>query len=187
MKALICYDGSLDAQAAIDGAARVLAGGEVTVLVIWETLLETMTRTSAMSMSYGLIGPSEDDGTDTTLKQNAYDLAADGARRATAAGLSAHPRIADQRESVAAEILAVAEEESSDVVVLGTRGRGGIRSLVLGSVSTALLHHAGCPVLVIPSPSLIEARRKWAEPAQLVPGPTPESDNGTDRHGSHSR
>ncbi len=167
---LLCYDGSADAQAAIDRAGLLMAGGEATVLVIWETILETMTRHGSLGMGMGMIGSYGGDGADGAIKQAALDTAADGAKRATAAGLVAQPRVVNRDDDIAAVILAEAADLDAGVIVLGTRGLGGVKSLMLGSVSHAVLHHADRAVLVVPSPRLAEQRHHWAEHAKVTAG-----------------
>jgi nucleotide-binding universal stress UspA family protein len=56
----------------------------------------------------------------------------------------------------AAEIVELAEELEVGLVVIGSRGLGGIRRALMGTVSESVVRHAHCPVLVV---------RKEEEPA----------------------
>ena len=49
----------------------------------------------------------------------------------------------------ASQVSAYAGEMDADMIVIGTRGRGEFASLVLGSTSHGVIHHAPCDVLVV--------------------------------------
>ena len=50
-----------------------------------------------------------------------------------------------------AEIVRFAQERGADLIVMGTRGYGGVKRLLLGSVADHVLRQATCPVLVVPA------------------------------------
>jgi nucleotide-binding universal stress UspA family protein len=43
----------------------------------------------------------------------------------------------------------IAAAEGADMLVVGNRGRGGFRGMLLGSVSQQIAHHATCPVVIV--------------------------------------
>jgi nucleotide-binding universal stress UspA family protein len=49
------------------------------------------------------------------------------------------------------------EQQGCDLVVVGTRGRGAMRSLLMGSVAEYLMRHSTVPVVVVPPPSRLRA------------------------------
>jgi nucleotide-binding universal stress UspA family protein len=65
----------------------------------------------------------------------------------------AHPEVTTLRQvahgAPRATLLAAAQD--AQMLVIGARGRGGLRGMRLGSVSHAVLHHAPCPVGVVHS------------------------------------
>ncbi len=159
---LVSYDGSVDAQAAIDRAAQLMPGTEATVLTVWEPFIDSMARNGSLGLGYGMLGGyglADSEVIDTATREAATVTAAQGAERATAAGLVAHPRASSRDVDVARTILALAAQLDADVIVMGTRGRGSVRSFLLGSVSHSVVQQADRAVLVVPSPAL-GARRQ---------------------------
>jgi hypothetical protein len=129
-----------------------MPGAEATVLVIWETILDTMAGYG--SFGTGMVGSFGDEP------------------EAGAASEKAALGIAGRHDGITGAILAVGGEVGADVIVLGTRGRSGVTSPMLGSVSHAVVHHADRPVLGVPAPGLAEQRHHRAEHAQIAVGIT---------------
>lgn len=161
---VIAYDGSDDAKAAIAEAGKVLAGHPAIVLTIWEPLSELMARTPA---GFGLMaGMSNPDEVDDATRRGAERVAEEGAELARRAGLDASARARPGNGPVADSILEQADRANATAIVMGSRGRTGLRSRLLGSVSHAVVQRADRAVLVAPSPAVAEIRRERLHPAR---------------------
>jgi nucleotide-binding universal stress UspA family protein len=72
----------------------------------------------------------------------------EGVKQAEAAGVTSVTGLCDEGV-VVDEVLSHLEHNPTDLLVVGSRGRSAARRLLLGSVSTAMVTHAPCPVLVV--------------------------------------
>lgn len=146
MKLLIAYDGSADAKAAVALAGHLFDGSTAVVLTVWDGFTEVVTRASGAGAA-----TFDFDEINAQCARWAGERAAEGAGLARAAGLQAETHVAERAESIARTILDEAEAVDADLIIVGSRGLSGVKSLLLGSVSRAVLQRARLPVLVAPS------------------------------------
>jgi nucleotide-binding universal stress UspA family protein len=66
---------------------------------------------------------------------------------------------------VAAMITAYAADTGFDLIVMGTRGRGGLAHLLMGSIAESVIRTAHCPVLTVKSPKARQVRTTTADAA----------------------
>jgi nucleotide-binding universal stress UspA family protein len=71
--------------------------------------------------------------------------------RVKARGLEVSSEVSGEPPSLA--IIAAAERQRADLIVMGTRGLTGVKHVLLGSVAERTLRHAPCPVLTVKAPS----------------------------------
>ena len=144
-KILVGYDRSDHARAALGHAIDIARTqhAHLTVLTSYSTVLAWPAAA----------GPG--------LTQSIYDELMEGARaegqsaideavKRIPADADATTRLVDMPAAEA--ILTEATEGGYDLIVLGTRGRGDARSMLLGSVSHRVLHDSHLPVLVVTTP-----------------------------------
>ena len=82
------------------------------------------------------------------IEEMSRELLRKESRRVKAAGgtvAGTHLRMG----AVDLEIVVLAEELGADLIVMGSRGLGGLRRALMGSVSDSVVRHAHCPVLVV--------------------------------------
>jgi nucleotide-binding universal stress UspA family protein len=173
---LICYDGSADAKAAIGQGARLMPGQKATVLTVWEPFIEIAARST---VGFGLV-PSIPDAAaiDEASAKEAEERAQAGARFARDAGFDAEPHTCSQTTTTAQAILSEANALGASAILIGSRGLTGLKSLLLGSVSHAVVQHADRTVIVVPSSEVARSRDRERE--ALVTSNGHESTNETE-------
>ena len=147
MRILIGTDGSDDAIAAAARAVGLLAPADVVTLVC---VVETPAIASA-GLESGFAGGVAD-AAQVDAAWGAAQRDAEAALERTAAalpGTTVETRV--EMGAPGPDLCRLAEELAADVVAVGSRGQGAIRRALLGSVSTHVVNHAPCAVMVLRS------------------------------------
>jgi len=144
--AVIAYDASETARHAIRRAAPVLGRGrEAIVVTAWEPSPPLVSGSPISDVDLMPVVDEMDD----VLERAAQEDAEAGAELAREAGLDARPKARLATGGVWRAVDEFAREQGAALIVCGSHGRRGLAAAIMGSVSTALVHHAELPVLVV--------------------------------------
>jgi nucleotide-binding universal stress UspA family protein len=146
---LLCYDGSEDAKHAIERAGDLFAGRHALVVNVRHPFAPTGT-VAALGATGGMVNVVE---VKRASAETDGRVADEGVRIAQQAGLDAEPLAIEATGPVWETIVGVADHHDAATIVMGSRGLTGLRAILLGSVSNAVVHHADRPTLIIPRPA----------------------------------
>ncbi len=135
---VVGHDGSKSAQEALAWAGRLARRADVDLHVVRAWSMMTAPQPSSWSPGYVPPLPEWEQAVLTELTAHVKAVGCDPAVRITCHVVHDKPAPALMRAA-----------EGAHLLVLGARGRGGFRGLLLGSTSDQLVHHAPCPVTVV--------------------------------------
>lgn len=157
---VVATDGSAAACAALEAAIQLAGttGDRIEVITVWRALQHDFGLPYPPGAVLDELLDHEHAHAETTLR---------GAReQGCAAGVPLQTRLT--AGDPAEQICAYADEVDAHLIAMGTHGYGTVMALLLGSVSTDVIRHAGRPVLVVPEPG-----ESGPEPAGLSRSATP--------------
>ncbi|GAA2568780.1 universal stress protein [Mycolicibacterium diernhoferi] len=136
---LVGIDGSPESHAAVRWAAdeAVLRHRPVTLMHVVSPIIASWSIEAVLS-DYQVW---QEDHADNVIARTLDTL------RTAVPGSPPDVRVERRHGGPVAELTAASAD--ADLIVLGSRGLGPVGAAVLGSVSRALLHHAGCPVVLV--------------------------------------
>ncbi|MHB8642228.1 MAG: universal stress protein [Gaiellaceae bacterium] len=136
---VVGVDGSEGSQRALEFAVREAKqrGAGLRVVMTWEE--------PTMVFAGGFVPPVPSDAEYEKGAQQVLDRALEAAN-GQLDGIHVEKLV---RKGHAADVL-VDESENADLLVVGSRGLGGFKGMLLGSVSRQCTQHAHCPVTVVP-------------------------------------
>jgi len=147
-KILLATDGSEEAELASRTAADLAksTASELHVVYVWEAANPYVDAVELAGDKP--VNPGLDAELRRNFERRAREMLDAETERVRAAGAPV-ARAYLRMGKADREVVALAEEVGVGLIVVGSRGRGGVRRALMGSVSDSVVRHAHCPVLVV--------------------------------------
>ena len=141
-KIVVAFDGSKDSEKAVHIACLMASkfGSKVTVVHVYRPPATVYASPGMPVPDYGDL--------DHAAEESGKGVVSRGLDAASRSGVKAKGELIESPSPVGA-VVTFATEENADLIVVGTRGLTGFKKLLLGSVSSGVISHASCPVLVV--------------------------------------
>jgi nucleotide-binding universal stress UspA family protein len=139
---VLCYDGSEAAERAIEVSVGLLGTGRKAKLLY---VYKPMER--SLGVAQGITGGRID--APVSGEADAHDLIDRGVAFARKVGYDVEPVLVAADRGIAEIIASTAEELDAPAIVMGQRGRSGLKSALLGSVSRDVVNAYHRPVIIV--------------------------------------
>ena len=150
-KILVPVDGSKYSQDAVEYALKIAKLTNAKIIALH--IMHLPTYAYAYSGGQGVSPVSIPTPLPAEVSENekiaAQRIVDDVAKMVEEAGVDVETKIVERHPSVPDAIIQFASEADVDLIVMGTKGKTGIKRFLLGSVTESVVHHAHCPVLVV--------------------------------------
>ncbi len=142
-KIMVAFDGSKDSMKAINVGCSLAQkyGASLVITHVYTITLPVYASGATMPL------PEVDEAA-SFAKQDALVVLSDGLEVAKSWNVKAKGELLEARSTLSA-LIEYAANEQVDLIVVGTRGMSGLKRLIMGSISSGLVHDAECPVLVV--------------------------------------
>jgi nucleotide-binding universal stress UspA family protein len=148
---VVAVDGSKSAQKAADMALNLAEDSGASLFVVGVSLiggnepaLEAVSRVEEGELDGNMESASQ--GIKLNVTRSAVDQVVGAGKKR---GLDVKGDLILADGSIVEAILDYQVEKKGDLIILGTRGRGGFKRLLMGSTSNAVVTHANCSVMVV--------------------------------------
>ena len=142
---LVAVDGSDDATRAARVAISLAKkfGSELIICHVIPTPIYSSPEVGTSNLANALSGYFD------VARKDAKNMVDQVLGLAESGGVRATGVVREKVFSIVEAIVSLAEARNVDLIVIGTRGQSGFKKRLMGSVSSGVLSHAHCPVLVV--------------------------------------